>query len=321
MSPTSTGVADPQIQTPPDHTQLPAEDGTFVHNFQEHPQSNLLTESLEPRLDERYPGRQYCIGADSGIYWKVANPPLDGCKAPDWFLVPGVESMLNGELRRSYVLWQEGMRPLVVIEYASGDGSEERDTTPGKGKFWVYEQCIAAPHYAIYEVAKASVELFKLDGGRYVRVSPNAAGRFPIEPLGVELGVWQGTYRGMELPWLRVWDTATGELLPTAQERAETERRRAETEQQRAEAAEGLLDDTRQLLQEECERAENERRRAEEETRNAENERRRAEDETRKAENERRRAEDEARKAEQERERAARLTEKLRSLGIDPDTA
>jgi hypothetical protein len=27
----------------PDHTQLPESDGTFVKNFQEHPQSILLT--------------------------------------------------------------------------------------------------------------------------------------------------------------------------------------------------------------------------------------------------------------------------------------
>ncbi|HAJ58808.1 MAG TPA: hypothetical protein DCP31_05720 [Cyanobacteria bacterium UBA8543] len=30
----------------PDHTQLPDSDGTFVKNFQEHPQSILLTDSL-----------------------------------------------------------------------------------------------------------------------------------------------------------------------------------------------------------------------------------------------------------------------------------
>lgn len=28
----------------PDHTQLPDEDGTFVKNFQEHPQSIILTD-------------------------------------------------------------------------------------------------------------------------------------------------------------------------------------------------------------------------------------------------------------------------------------
>lgn len=30
----------------PDHTQLPDEDGTFVKNFQEHPQSIILTDSI-----------------------------------------------------------------------------------------------------------------------------------------------------------------------------------------------------------------------------------------------------------------------------------
>jgi hypothetical protein len=30
----------------PDHTQLPESDGTFVKNFQEHPQSWILTDSI-----------------------------------------------------------------------------------------------------------------------------------------------------------------------------------------------------------------------------------------------------------------------------------
>ncbi len=38
--------AKPSILTLPDHTQLPDSDGTFVKNFQEHPQSILLTEQL-----------------------------------------------------------------------------------------------------------------------------------------------------------------------------------------------------------------------------------------------------------------------------------
>ena len=50
----------------PDHTQLPAEDGTFVKNFQEHPQSILLTESIKPILQAIHPDGQYTIGQDSG---------------------------------------------------------------------------------------------------------------------------------------------------------------------------------------------------------------------------------------------------------------
>ena len=192
-----------QPTEPPDHKQLPDEDGTFVHNFQEYPQSNLLTECMLPRIREVRPDGQFCIGCDSGIYWRWTYPVLDGCRAPDWFLVLGVPPMLDGELRRSYVLWREAVSPLLVIEYFSGNGSEERDATPYTGKFWVYEQAISAGYYAIYEVEKASVEVHRLDGGRYQPVPANAKGRFPIVPLGIELGIWEGEYREMRLPWLR----------------------------------------------------------------------------------------------------------------------
>jgi len=36
----------------PDHTQLPESDGTFVKNFQEHPQSLILTDSLDSTLSD-----------------------------------------------------------------------------------------------------------------------------------------------------------------------------------------------------------------------------------------------------------------------------
>jgi hypothetical protein len=51
--------------------------------------------------------------------------------------------------------------------------------------------------------------------------------------LGLELGIWQGQYQNLELPWLRWWD-AQGNLLLTGQERAEQERQRAEQAELRA---------------------------------------------------------------------------------------
>ncbi len=115
----------------PDHTQLPCEDGTFKKSFQETPQSILLTGAVEPHLAQLHPQGDYALGCDSGIYFRLTDPPLAGCKSPDWFYVPAVFQMLDGQFRRSYVLWQEMVAPLIVIEYASGDGSEERDQTPG----------------------------------------------------------------------------------------------------------------------------------------------------------------------------------------------
>ncbi|NJK65338.1 MAG: Uma2 family endonuclease [Microcoleus sp. CSU_2_2] len=218
-------------KTLPDHTQLPESDGTFVKNFQEHPQSILLTDSIEPMLQQLHPDGQYAIGQDSGIYWRLTEPPERGAEAPDWFYVPNVPPTLNGQMRRSYVLWQEIVSPLIVLEFVSGNGQEERDATPYEGKFWVYEQAIHAPFYGIYEVTRSSIEVYHLVNGRYSLLPANDRGHYPIPPMGVELGIWQGRYKNAELPWLRWWDSE-GNLLLTGEERAEQERQRAERAEQ-----------------------------------------------------------------------------------------
>ena len=238
-----TFTAAPKLSlTLPDHTQLPDSDGTFVKNLQEHPQSILLTDSIKPVLQQLHPDGQYCIGQDSGIYWRMTEPLERGAEAPDWFYVPNVPPALNGEMRRSYVLWKEYVAPLIILEFVSGNGSEERDNTPlpasdnegdGKaGKFWIYEQVIRPAFYGIYEVKKASIELYHLVENGFELLAANERGHYPIPQMGVELGIWQGEYLNVELPWLRWWDLQ-GNLLLTGEERAERERQRAERERQR----------------------------------------------------------------------------------------
>ena len=171
----------------PNHLQLPESDGTFVKNFQEHPQSILLTDSILPVLQARHPDGHFAIGQDSGIYWRLTEPAERGAISPDWYYVPNVPPTLDGQARCSYVLWQEFVAPLVILEFVSGNGREERDQTP-----------------------------------------------YPIAPLDVEVGIWQGSYQGMELPWLRWWD-ADGNLLLMGSEQVEKERQQTEKERQRAE--------------------------------------------------------------------------------------
>lgn len=219
----------------PDHTQLPCEDGTFVKNFQEHPQSVLLTSAIQPVLDRLHPDGQYTIGQDSGIYWRLTDPPQRGAEAPDWFYVPNVPPTLNGQMRRSYVLWREIIPPQIVLEFVSGNGEEERDQTPWHGKFWIYETVIRPAYYGIYEVEKASLEIFHHVGSRYQKMTPNEFGHYVIPELNVALGIWQGTYQNVELPWLRWW-TLDGTVIADGHERAEIAEAKLVAAQQRADA-------------------------------------------------------------------------------------
>jgi Uma2 family endonuclease len=238
----------------PDHTQLPESDGTFVKNFQEHPKSLLLTDSIAPILQSLHADGQFAIGQDCGIYWREVNPPEKGAEAPDWFYVPNVPPLLDGLVRRSYVLWREYITPVIALEFASGDGSEERDTTPlsrsdsrgtGKpGKFWVYEQVMRIPYYGIYLISQGELEVYHLVDTAYQPMRPNKRGHYPIGPMQVELGVWHGRFINQpEQPWLRWWDAA-GNLLLTGREQAEQEttKRQQLAEQLRALSSQQLAD-------------------------------------------------------------------------------
>jgi Uma2 family endonuclease len=267
----------------PDHKQLPETDGTFVENFQELPQTVLLDGAITPYLHERYPDGQFLLGHDNGIYWWHTDPPLSGCKSPDWYFIRGVAPTLAGEFRRSYVLWHEEVPPLIVLEYVSGDGSVERDRTPRTGKFWVYEQGIRAQYYGIYEVDPGQIEMHHLVNERYERMQPNERDHYLIPELGLELGLWQGEFYGVDAPWMR-WFDEEGRMLPSWHEQAEIENQRAERERQKAAK-----------------------------------ERQRAKEERQRAEQEHQRAEQEHQRAESEHREVERLKERLRQLGVDPN--
>ncbi|NET57945.1 MAG: Uma2 family endonuclease [Symploca sp. SIO2E6] len=281
----------------PDHTQLPESDGTFVFaeraegkNFAEHPQSILLTDSLEPVLNRIHPDGQYAIGQDCGIYWRITKPAHKGAEAPDWFYVPGVPPNLDGKTRRSYVIWKEMIPPLIALEFASGDGSEERDSTPlsntkegevtEPGKYWVYEKIMGITYYGIYVIETGNLEVYKLLGGSYRKMKPNQRGHYPIEELEVELGLWQGCYLS-DAPqqWLRWWDHK-GKLLLIGKERekvaeareqreaqarikAEQDKQQAEQERQQAEAREQREAQARIKAEQDKQQAEQERQQAE----------------------------------------------------------
>jgi Uma2 family endonuclease len=212
----------------PDHTTLPDSDNCHANNFQGHFQSILLTDSIYSALQKIHPDGQYIIGQDCGIYWRKASPLEQGAESPDWFYVPDIPVKLDDQMRRFYVLWQELKPPLIILEFAIGDGSEEHDRTSlpqtsdsiKPGKFWVYEQIIKAPYYGIYNIREPDLIVYQLTNNSYQKITVNNRGHFPITELGVELGLWEGAYQNQSRVWLRWWNNQ-GVLLLTGAEKAQ----------------------------------------------------------------------------------------------------
>ncbi len=71
-----------------------------------------------------YAGNHF-VGTDLNVYYDVRHPLWH--KRPDWFLSVGVPRLYDGhDLRRSYVVWQGGVSPLVAVELIS-PGTEKED--------------------------------------------------------------------------------------------------------------------------------------------------------------------------------------------------
>jgi Uma2 family endonuclease len=185
-----------------------------------------------------YPGDRVFIASDLNLYYDLDH--LNWYKRPDWFVVVGGTRLYqNKELRQSYVLWDEGRSPLLVVELIS-EGTEAEDL--GKNvrklgspptKWEVYEQILQVPYYITFDERDRDFRKFRWQNGKYVEQDRETT-RFWVEELQLGLGIWHRAYQGIESDWLR-WYDASGVWLPTQEECTEQERQRAEQERQRAE--------------------------------------------------------------------------------------
>lgn len=240
-------------------------------------QAMLLSETFQPTT---VAPDQFMTAMDLYLYYDWKNTLW--YKRPDWFAVVGVPRLHpQSGFRYSYVTWEEGVPPLIVVELLS-DGTEKedlgltvRDADGPPVKWDVYERILGIPYYAVFSRDTDELRFFVLKNGKYIEVKDHD-GRLWIPEAGLFLGLWRGDYKWHDREWLR-WCDADGNWIPTGEERAEQEYQRAEqttrlARQERANAGQAL-----------------------------------------------RFAELERQRAEQERQRAERLAEMLRQLGQDPD--
>lgn len=195
-------------------------------------QPQLLSKTFRPKT---YPLEHVFTASDLNLYYDSQRTHL--YKRPDWFAVVGVPRLLdNGQL--SYVVWQEGRSPIVVVELLSPstiEWDQGRDKWGGDipSKWEVYESLLRVPYYVLFDRLAASFQLFRLEGASY---RPLNEPTLWIPTLEIGLGLWQGSFEGVERLWLR-WFDETG-WIPTPEE--EANERAIQAEQKAAQLAEQL---------------------------------------------------------------------------------
>ncbi|MBE9042390.1 Uma2 family endonuclease [Oscillatoriales cyanobacterium LEGE 11467] len=180
------------------------------------------------------------VAMDMNLYYDV-NHPL-WYKRPDWFGVVGVSRLYEEwDSRLSYVIWQEGISPFVIVELLS-PGTEDEDfgeteSQPGKPptKWQVYEEILQVPYYFIFDRYTDRLQGFHLVNGRYQPLNLRD-GRGFVPELGLSLGLWRGIYQGLTRQWLR-WMKLNGERIALPQEEAEEAKQEAQSAKQETELA------------------------------------------------------------------------------------
>jgi Uma2 family endonuclease len=232
----------------PSAEELPDSDDTPVDNELQELIPGLLKSILLLLWEERM---DWFFGIDMAVYYDPGKEPI----VPDGFLSLGVERFYDEQLRPSYVVWDEKIVPILVLEVVS-----QRSRKEYSGKLADYE-AMGALYYVIYAPhrrRKPRLEIYKLVNGNYELQSQNPLW---MPEIGLGIGCERSNYSGYVREWL-YWYDAGGTRYLTPQEQAKLESQRALQAQQQAQIS-------AQRADREAQRAEQERERAEQETRRA----------------------------------------------------
>ncbi|NJO16261.1 MAG: Uma2 family endonuclease [Thioploca sp.] len=244
----------------PTQDNLPCDDGVPMETERHKKQMELLIASLEPWLIQQPQGGY--VSGNMFIYYSFKQIRRQDFKGLDVFVVLDVPP---GE-RKSWVVWEEGKTPDLIIELLS-ESTAKKDKT---NKKLIYQNQLKVAEYFWFDPFNPEdCADFRLHGNRYEAI-PLENNRFLSQQLGLSLIRWSGTYRGVETTWLR-WATLTGDLLllpeESAQQQAqvaqrrvelveqqlESETQRAQTAEQRAQVAEAEIARLKALLAQQTE--------------------------------------------------------------------
>ncbi len=227
----------------------------------------------------------WLFSIDMAFYYKPKDTSVN--VAPNGLLSLGLKSPPDENLRSSYVLWDEKVIPQFALEIVSKTAGKEYTN-----KFKIY-QSIGILYYLVYSPLrkrKARFQLYQLIDGEYVLQSDGSKPYWMPE-VGLGIGAEKQIYGSNQREWL-YWYDENDVRYPTPMERADVEAA-ARTDAERLAAAESKrasIEATARSAAEQLAAAESTARTA---------------------------AEQKADTAQQEIEA---LRQRLRELGIDPDS-
>ncbi|MEA5616783.1 Uma2 family endonuclease [Cronbergia sp. UHCC 0137] len=208
----------------PSAEELPDSDETPVDNELQELIPGLLKAILLLLWADRM---DWLFAIDMAIYYHPDQPAI----VPDGFLSLGVERFYDEELRPSYVLWDENVLPILVLEVVSANYRKEYST-----KLEQYA-ALGVLYYVIYSSRrrrKPHLEVHKLVNGKYELQSDNPVW---LPEIGLGIGCERGNYCGVTREWL-YWYDETGKRYPTPQEQISAAQQQTKFAEQRAKFAE-----------------------------------------------------------------------------------
>jgi Uma2 family endonuclease len=197
----------------PTAEDLPCSDDTPVDSELQELIPGLLKAIL---LDLWRDRTDWLFSIDMAFYYKPKDKSTN--VAPDGLLSLGLKSPPDENLRSSYVLWDEKVIPQFALEIVSKTAGREYTA-----KFKIY-QAIGILYYLVYSPLhkkKARFQLYQLIDGEYVLQSDGSKPYWMPE-VGLGIGAENQSYGNNQREWL-YWYDEDDVRYPTPMERAEAE--------------------------------------------------------------------------------------------------
>ena len=175
------------VTLPPTQDELPYDDGVPLETERHRLQIELLIDALGPWLAQR-PHGGYASG-NMFVYFSLQQTRGQDFRGPDLFVVLDVPP----RERKSWVIWEEGKGPDVVIELFSESTAEQDKTT----KKLIYQNQLRVPEYFWYDPFDPQDWAgFKLHDSAYEPLQPDPQGRLVSNRLGAGAGALDGCLQG-----------------------------------------------------------------------------------------------------------------------------